>query len=102
MNAHSALVKQVRDFLLVLGARAFKNAGGIGQERGRADIDAVFRGRWVSCEVKTGKGVLSVDQKEVKADVEVAGGVYIVVRELEDVLRGLRQIDVTVDERVIL
>ena len=99
-TAHSDLVRQVMDFLRVLGYRPFKNMGVIGMERGRPDIDACARGRWVSIEVKTGKGRLSPVQEAVKADILAASGTYIVGRCLEDVLQGLREIDATIEQRV--
>ena len=98
--SHSELVKQVMDFLRVLGYRPFKNMGVLGMERGRPDIDVCARGRWVSVEIKTGKGRLSPVQVEVQADIGIAGGTYIVARSLEDVLTGLRQVEPDIDERV--
>ena len=100
--SHSELVRQVMDFLRVLGFRPFKNMGVLGMERGRPDIDVCARGRWVSVEVKTGKGQLSAVQQTVRADIISAGGTYIVARSLEDVLSGLRQVDPGVEERVRL
>ena len=90
------------DFLRVLGFRAFKNMGGLGQERGRPDIDVCVRGRWVSIEVKTGTGRLSAVQRLVKDDIVAAGGIYIVARSLEDVLNGVRQVAPGIEERVKL
>lgn len=98
--SHSELVRQVMDFLRVLGYRPFKNMGVLGMERGRPDIDVCARGRWVSIEVKTGTGRLSVVQLATKDDILTAGGTYIVARSLEDVLQGLRQVEPGIDERV--
>ncbi len=102
MTPHSDLVKQVMDFVRVLGFRPFKNLGVIGMERGRPDIDVCVRGRWVSIEVKTGKGRLSAVQEAVRADIISAGGTYVVARCLEDVLQGLRQVAPGIEERVEL
>ena len=100
--SHSELVRQVMDFLRVLGYRPFKNMGVLGMERGRPDIDVCARGRWVSIEVKTGKGRLSAVQEDVRATIISAGGIYIVARSLEDVLQGLRQVAPGIEERVKL
>lgn len=100
--SHSELVKQVMDFLRVLGYRPFKNMGVLGMERGRPDIDTCASGRWVSIEVKTGKGRLSAVQQMIKGDILTAGGTYIVARCLEDVLQGLRQVEPDIDERVVV
>ena len=98
--SHSELVKQVMDFLRVLGYRPFKNMGVLGMERGRPDIDVCARGRWVSIEVKTGKGRMSTAQGIIQGDIVRAGGTYIVARCLEDVLQGLRQVEPGIDKRV--
>lgn len=90
------------DLLRVLGFRPFKNMGVLGMERGRPDIDVCARGRWVSIEVKTGKGRLSAVQHTVRADIVEAGGTYIEARSLEDVLNGLRQVAPDAEERVKL
>lgn len=46
-------------------------------------------GRYVAIETKAPKGVLSEDQKNFKAAVEAAGGLYIVARSLDDVIQAL-------------
>lgn len=52
-------------------------------QRGTADISAVIRGRAVKIEVKI-KDRQSDDQKRYQADVEKAGGVYLLVRSFEE------------------
>lgn len=57
--------------------------------RGTADIHACWKGRHYSIEIKTGKDRLSPEQIETRADVEKAGGIYIVAGCLDDVVARL-------------
>lgn len=51
--------------------------------KGTADIDAIITGRPVKIEVKIGADKISGDQKEEKARVEAAGGIYFVAKEMQ-------------------
>ena len=55
-----------------------------GSTRGMADISAVVDGRSISVEVKIGKDKVRESQLKVKAQMEKAGGVYLIVRTFED------------------
>jgi hypothetical protein len=50
---------------------------------GSADVSATIAGRSVKIEIKYGKDKLSEAQKAYKDSIERAGGVYIVVRDLD-------------------
>ncbi len=52
---------------------------------GVPDITCVINGKFVGIEIKTSTGKMSEAQTEAKKAVEVAGGRYFVVRNLEDV-----------------
>jgi len=54
--------------------------------RGSADISATVNGRSVKIEVKWKADRQSSDQKAYQANVEMAGGVYLIVRTLDDLL----------------
>ena len=54
--------------------------------RGSADISATIHGRSVKIEVKYGKDRMSEYQKAYQADIERAGGVYVVARTFDDFL----------------
>ena len=53
-------------------------------KRGAPDIIAIRNGRFIGIEVKSAKGKLRPEQEAFKVNVEAAGGVYMVVRSLED------------------
>jgi len=53
-------------------------------QKGTADISAVIRGRAVKIEIKVGKDRQSEDQKKYQRTIESAGGVYLIVKSLEE------------------
>jgi len=57
--------------------------------KGTADIHACINGRHYSIEVKTGRDTMSDEQKQTQADLERAGGVYILARNVDDVVNGI-------------
>jgi hypothetical protein len=59
-------------------------------EAGTADIVACVRGRFVGFEIKTAKGALRESQVQWQAELEAAGGAYVVVRSVADVEAFLR------------
>jgi hypothetical protein len=54
--------------------------------KGTADISATIRGRSVKIEVKYGKDRQSDAQKQYQEDIERAGGVYIIARDMDQFL----------------
>lgn len=63
--------------------------GGPLMRKGLADLMGALRGRALMVEVKTGAAVLTPEQRQVKAEWESAGGLYVEahsVEELEDAL----------------
>lgn len=54
-------------------------------QKGTADISAIIRGRSIKIEVKQ-KDRQSEDQKQYQAQVERAGGIYVIVRSFDDFL----------------
>jgi hypothetical protein len=57
--------------------------------KGSADIVAVVRGQFVGIEVKGSDGRQSPDQKKFEHDLTEAGGIYILAKSLEDVIKGM-------------
>ena len=91
-DAHSCLIASVRDYLKVRGAFVYKVWGNAFGKGGMPDsISALpvwLGGRrvavWVAVECKTGSATLTKLQREVKAELEAAGVLYVVCRQLED------------------
>ena len=57
---------------------------GSGIKRGIEDISAVINGRMVAIELKRGKDRQSKWQRQRQAEVEAAGGVYLIVKSYQD------------------
>lgn len=76
---------QVRDYLRLRGWFVYYNLAGLGAYRGVSDLVAVKNGCTVWIELKQPKGQQSEFQKQFQADIEAAGGIYLVVRSLEDI-----------------
>jgi hypothetical protein len=66
---------------------------GSGATAGMADVNAVMGGKSVSIEVKIGKDKIRESQIKVKAQIEQAGGVYIIVRSFDDFLQQIEEIN---------
>ena len=59
--------------------------------KGSADISATIRGRSVKIEIKFGRDRQSEAQRAYEQDVTAAGGVYIIVRDMDGFLRWYDQ-----------
>ena len=63
-----------------------------GSKKGMADLTAVVNGKHVSIEIKIGRDKMRPDQLRVKAEVEGAGGRYLVVHSFDDFLKQIQNI----------
>lgn len=80
--------RQVRDYLRIKGWFVFHILqGGVGVYRGITDLIAVKDGRVLFIELKTPRGRQSEHQKKFQADLEAAGGEYILCRGADDLLK---------------
>ena len=61
--------------------------------KGSPDIVCVINGNYVGIEVKGMKGYQSPDQKLFQEALEEVGGRYILARSLDDVIEGLKNIE---------
>ena len=76
-----------RDYLLIKGWFVFHLLQGIGCYPGLSDMVAIKEGRVLFIEYKRpGRGKQSEKQKIFQADIERAGGEYILVEGLEDLI----------------
>lgn len=82
--------RQVRDYLRIRGWFVFHILQGLGCYLGVTDLIAVRDGRTVFIELKTKTGKQSDYQKQFQADLEAAGGEYILCRGIDDLMeRGI-------------
>ena len=78
--------KAVRDWLRLNGWTVYHNMGGPLSYRGLSDLTAIKGGRVVWIEVKRPQGRQSEEQRKFQADIEAAGGEYLLVRDVDDLL----------------
>ena len=84
------------------GAMVWRHNTGSGKLHGRqwiefgcpgsGDIIGCYRGRAIAIECKSPTGRQSTPQKRFQAAWELAGGVYIVARSVEDAVEGLKNV----------
>ncbi len=60
--------------------------------KGSADISATIAGRSVKIEVKIGRDRQSDNQKEYQAEIEQAGGIYLIATSFEQITNLIEQI----------
>ena len=71
-------------------AGTFKRANGSNgyvknNKPGMPDIICLYQGKYVGIEVKSSKGKQTPEQKKAQEDIERLGGIYLLVRSLEEV-----------------
>lgn len=77
--------RQVRDYLRIRGWFVFHILqGGVGVYRGITDLIAVKDGRVLFIELKTKTGRQSDHQRKFQADLEHAGGEYVLCRGVDE------------------
>lgn len=86
ISSMGRMIDNRKEYVDVVGFR--RTVGSIGYipgtgTKGTADISATIKGRSVKIEIKVGRDTQSDVQKEYQADVERAGGVYVIIRTLE-------------------
>ena len=81
----SEVRKAVQQYLQLTGWFVYYCLQGLGSYPGLSDLVAVKGGRVVHLEIKTPKGKQSDRQKAFQADLERAGGEYVLARGIEDV-----------------
>ncbi len=76
--------RQVQYYLRLKGWFVFYNLQGLGSYRGISDLIAVRDGRVIFIELKTARGRQSEHQKKFQADLEAAGGEYVLCRGVDE------------------
>jgi Holliday junction resolvase len=76
--------RQIQDYLRIRGWFVFYILQGLGAYKGIPDLIAVKNGRVLFIELKTPRGRQSDYQKQFQADLEAAGGEYILCRGADD------------------
>ncbi len=82
----SEIRRQVVDYLRMKGYFTFHLLQSLGCYRGAPDLIAV-KGKTLFIELKTARGRQSDYQKQFQADLEAAGGEYVLCRGVDDLLK---------------
>lgn len=92
MTPEAQLKSEIRHYLEGIGAFWSNVQGGPGSKPGDPDIVVCFKGRYVALEAKSPVGLLSPIQKARRDEIRKAGGIYEVVRTLDEVKRIMETI----------
>lgn len=79
----------IRNLLKTFRIFHWKNFGGPMGEKGVPDILGIYQGKFLGIEVKTPAGKLSDHQSRFLQNINAAGGIGFVARNLEDVIEKL-------------
>lgn len=60
---------------------------------GSSDIVAVINGKFVGIECKVSKNSQSENQKTFQKDLELAGGIYWLIRNIDDLINNLNHLN---------
>ena len=98
MTPEQSLKRALKDFIERHGGYWIAVTGGPWSKPGDPDMVAFFRdGRFIGIEAKTRDGVQSAIQFRRQREIENRGGVYLLVRSVEDLENGLRDRGITYD-----
>jgi hypothetical protein len=85
----NAVKKSIKDLLDWLHIFNFPVLQGLGCQPGICDRIAIHNGRFVAIEIKGPKGVISPMQRDFLEKVEKAGGLSIIAKSPDDVIKAL-------------
>lgn len=80
--------EQVKEYLKIKGWFCYYNLAGLGSYPGLSDLVAVKGGRVVHIELKKPTGVQSERQIRFQAELEAAGGEYVLARGIDDLRKA--------------
>ena len=86
MTPEGSITKSIRDLLRTLGIFHWKQFQSLGSPPGIPDIIGIYQGIPLFLEIKTSIGKLSVYQKGFLANVNLHGGLGVVLRNIDDAI----------------
>ena len=90
MTPENSVKSVVKDYLDMKGILHWQNMAGIGSVRGLPDRFALHKGILYAIEVKSKSGKVSDYQADFLVRINRAGGVPIVVRSLDDLMKIIK------------
>lgn len=86
MTLETSIKHAIKDYLTLKGIFWWYNLAGLGAQKGIPDLFALKDGTLYGLEVKTPQGVVSGHQEAFGEWLTKAGGIFLVVRSLDDVM----------------
>ena len=93
MMPEAKLKTEIRRYLNGIGAFWSNVQGGPGSKPGDPDIVVCYKGRYIALEAKSPTGVQSPIQKVRMYEIRDSGGIYEIVRTLDDVKKIMETIE---------
>lgn len=93
MMPEAKLKTEIRRYLNGIGAFWSNVQGGPGSKPGDPDIVVCYKGRYIALEAKSPTGVQSSIQKVRMCEIRDSGGIYEIVRTLDDVKKIMETIE---------
>jgi len=93
MISENEIKKQVKDYLNITGWFNFHILQGMGAYKGIPDRIAAKNGKVLFIEVKKLGGKQSDYQKSFQEMIEKAGGIYILVNDLNDLIKAIDKLE---------
>lgn len=90
MTIETATKHAIKDYLSLKGIMWWYNLAGMGAQKGIPDLCALHKGTFYAIEVKTPKGKVTDSQADFLVRTNRAGGVPIVARSLDDVMKVIK------------
>lgn len=95
----SKMKKDIKDYMDSRGVFWSSVQGGAGSKPGDPDFVVCYRGMYIGIEVKTPVGKMDGWQISRKAQIEAAGGIFLLARSIADVASCLDRVDQMMDGR---
>lgn len=93
MQPEYRIVQNIKKLIRSRGGWCVKVHGGPYQDAGTPDILACYKGRFISVEVKTSRGVVRSEQKVTQRAITGSGGYALITHLIGDVADVLDAID---------
>lgn len=93
MQPEYRIVQNTKKLIRSRGGWVVKIHGGPYQDAGTPDLLACYKGRFISIEVKTSRGVVRPEQRAAQKSINSSGGYAIITHSIGDVADVLDEVD---------
>lgn len=93
MQPEYRIVQNIKKLIRSRGGWVVKIHGGPYQDAGTPDLLACYKGRFISIEVKTARGVTRLEQRAAQKAISASGGYALITHLIGEVADVLDEID---------